>query len=223
MIRFENISKTFTRGNDLIQALDGVSLEVPESQLGVIRGPSGSGKTTLINIGASLMEPSSGDVVVAGSRLSEMAASGKTVLRATRVAVVFQLFHLVPYLSAIENVLLPTLAAGDGTADQEDAAGRARELLEQVGIQHRSAHYPDEMSAGERQRCALARALFNRPKVILADEPTGNLDPASAARVLSVLDQCRRGGATILLVSHQPVEAIEPDLEFVLEGGRLAE
>ena len=223
MIRFENISKTFTRGNERIEALDNVCLEVPEGQLAVIRGPSGSGKTTLINIGASLMEPTSGDVIVAGNRLSGLDARGKTALRASRVAVVFQLFHLVPYLSALENVLLPTLALQEGGGSSGGVLARAKKLLSQVGIEHRSAHHPDQMSAGERQRCALARALLNRPSVILADEPTGNLDPASASQVLAVLDQCRHEGATILLVSHQPVEAIQPGLEFVIEAGRLVQ
>lgn len=219
MIRFEHISKHFKKGDGVVRALDDVSLEVPKGKVALVHGPSGSGKTTLINLAAGLTRPTSGGVFIAGQGLEGLSGRGLSALRAERVAVVFQLFHLIPYLTALENVLLPTLASRAVAKDK--ARARAEELLTELGIGHRLAHFPDELSAGERQRCALARALMNRPEVILADEPTGNLDPASARHVLAALDVARGGGATVLLVSHQPAETIRPDLTFRLENGTL--
>jgi len=216
MLCFKDVSKHFRKGSEVVLALEGVSLDVPKGALATVRGPSGSGKTTLINLAAGLMRPTSGSVVVGDTALQEMGPAARAALRARRIAVVFQLFHLVPYLTALENVLLPTLAHAD-----KDAGERARELIAALGIEHRASHLPDELSAGERQRCALARALLNRPDLILADEPTGNLDPDSAERVLKTLSRCREDGATVLLVTHQPAEAVKPDLEFVLADGKL--
>ena len=219
MIRFENVSKHFRRREETVRALDDVSFSVPEGALVLVRGPSGSGKTTLVNLAAGLSRPTSGAVTVAGARLYALSPKRRAALRARRIAVVFQTFHLVPYLSALENVLLPTLADGRAAGDAPDT--RARELLDGLGMARRVGHLPEELSVGERQRCALARALLNRPEIILADEPTGNLDPESADHVLRTLGQCHADGATVLLVSHHPVEAIQPDLELRLEDGRL--
>ncbi len=214
MIKLDHVRKQFRKGGDTVCALDGVSLEIPSGSLATVRGPSGSGKTTLINIAAALMRPTEGNVTVAGRELAKLSAADQAAFRANQVAVVFQMFHLIPYLTAFENVLLPTLAK-PGNAD------RAQQLIEEVGIEHRMNHYPDELSAGERQRCALARALLNDPQVILADEPTGNLDPESADRVIRTLDARRTTGATVLLVTHQPIDSIHPDLEFHLRDGKL--
>jgi len=217
MIRFNGVSKQFRKGDTTVRALDNVTFEVEPGQLALVRGPSGSGKTTLINLAAGLSRASLGSIHVAGTCIDELSLRERADLRAREVAVVFQLFHLVPYLTALENVLLPTLATpGAGNAPE-----RARGLLAELGLESRGNHYPDEMSAGERQRCALARALFNEPAVILADEPTGNLDPASAETVLAHLDNARKRGATVLLVSHQPVDSIRPDVVFELREGRL--
>ena len=215
MIRLDNVSKHFLKGREVVRALDGVSLEVPQGALALVRGPSGSGKTTLINIVAGLTHPTSGTVAVGDYQLQKLSPHARAALRAQRIAVVFQMFHLVPYLSAFENILLPTLAARS-----EDPRARAKQLMEDLGIANRADHFPAEMSAGERQRCALARALLNRPQVILADEPTGNLDDDSGRRVIDMLHNCRDDGATILLVSHQPSVEIRPDLEFCLNAGR---
>lgn len=216
MILLDNVSKSFMRGKETVHALDSVSLEVKQGQLALLCGASGSGKTTLINLCAGLASPSTGTLLIAGNNVHAMRQSERAAMRAQQVAVVFQLFHLTPYLSAFENVLLPSLATSIS-----DPYIRAMQLMEQLGIAHRLNHRPGEMSAGERQRCALARALLAKPQVILADEPTGNLDEESAAVVLETLDACRRDGATILLVSHQPVDTVKPDMLFRLHHGKL--
>jgi putative ABC transport system ATP-binding protein len=216
MILLENVSKHFRKGREVVRALDGVSLDVPRGALALLHGPSGSGKTTAINIAAGLTLPTAGSVTVSGHPLHALTPRARAKLRSRDIAVVFQMFHLVPYLTALENVLLPTLASPSA-----DGVARARELLDELGLSDRVGHYPSELSAGERQRCALARALLNRPGIILADEPTGNLDEDSAHIVLDVLERNRREGATILLVSHQPVDRIRPDMEFRLKSGRL--
>jgi putative ABC transport system ATP-binding protein len=216
MIHLENVSKRFRKNDVVINALDDVSLEVPKGALALVRGPSGSGKTTLINVVAGLTPPTAGSLTVAGERLDALTPRARTALRARRIAVVFQMFHLVPYLTALENVLLPTLAAFD-----KDAFTRANDLMQALAIDHRAAHFPSELSAGERQRCALARAVQNRPEVILADEPTGNLDQESADLVLATLRDRRDQGATVLLVSHHHIDTIPTDIEFALKEGRL--
>jgi len=216
VIRLENVSKHFPKGGGVVRALDRVSLTVPEGKLALLRGPSGSGKTTLINLAAGLTRPTGGALTVAGRQLERLSTRERSALRARRVAVVFQMFHLVPYLSAFENVLLPTLAEAS-----PDAPARGKELLEALGLQPRADHFPRELSAGERQRCALARALLNRPDVILADEPTGNLDDESARRVIAMLTACRDDGATVLLASHQHVGQVRPDIELLLREGKL--
>ena len=215
-IHLENVSKHFAKRGAAVRALDNVTLDVPKGALALLRGPSGCGKTTLINVAAGLARPTSGSLTVAGRRLEGLPPRARAALRAKRVAVVFQMFHLVPYLSALENVLLPTLASRS-----QDPLPRANQLMAELGIANRSEHFPAEMSVGERQRCALARALMSRPEVILADEPTGNLDEQSAQLVLGMLDACREQGATILLVSHQHTESLRPDLEFHMKEGRL--
>ena len=221
MILLEQVSKHYRKGERVVRALQDVSLELQPGTLALVRGPSGSGKTTLINVAAGLTRPTSGAVTCAGTRLDGLSPGRRAALRAKDVAVVFQLFHLVPYLSAFENVLLPTLA--DPAASGGDAATRAQGLLTRLGIDQRADHYPDELSVGERQRCALARALLNRPKVVLADEPTGNLDEESARHVLQALHECRAEGATVLLVSHQHVAEIHADVTFQLADGVLKE
>lgn len=216
MIAVENLTKHFRRGRTAVRALDGISFEIPTGKLALFRGPSGSGKTTLINILAGLTQPTSGRVEVAGLALNGRTDAQLAQMRARQVAVVFQMFHLVPYLSAFENVLLPTLATNVLSCRE-----KARALMEALGVGERIGHFPSELSAGERQRCALARALMADPAVILADEPTGNLDEESAERVLATLQRRRDEGTTVLLVSHQPVEAAKPDLEFELRNGKL--
>ncbi|MCK5862613.1 MAG: ABC transporter ATP-binding protein [Candidatus Hydrogenedentes bacterium] len=216
MILLDNVSKQFVRGKETVFALDAVSLRVEQGQLALLCGASGSGKTTLINLCAGLASPSKGTLHIADNKVHAMRQAERAAMRAQQVAVVFQLFHLIPYLSAVENILLPSL-----TVSLSDPVPRAMQLMEQLGIVHRINHRPGEMSAGERQRCAIARALLTDPAIILADEPTGNLDKESAAMVLETLDTCRKKGTTILLVSHQAVDTINPDIMFQLDHGKL--
>ncbi len=216
MIRLENVSKHYPRAGEAVKALDAVSLEIPRGALALVRGPSGSGKTTLVNLVAGLARATSGTIRVGEDEITRMGPRQRAAFRARGLAVVFQMFHLVPYLTALENVLLPTLAR-----PSREALERAYELLVRLGLSQRMGHYPAELSVGERQRCALARAVLNRPGILLADEPTGNLDETSAGYVLDLLEQSRRDGATILLVSHQHIDRITPTIEFQLRGGRL--
>jgi len=217
VIQFKNVSKEYKRGRETVCALTEVSFQVPKGNMALLCGASGSGKTTLINLCAGLASPSNGEIHVGGNPVHAMRQAERAAMRAQGVAVVFQLFHLSPYLTALENVLLPSLVVS-----VPDAKERALQLIEQLGVTHRIGHRPGEMSAGERQRCALARALLAQPKVILADEPTGNLDDESATLVLEMLNSCRAAGATILLVSHHAAESVKPDMVFRLQKGRLA-
>ncbi len=217
MIHLENISKHYKKNDDTITALADISLHIPRSSLTLVCGPSGSGKTTLINLIAGLTRPSHGTIHLDDDDITHLSGNAYTRLRARKIALVFQMFHLVPYLNALENVLLPTLALSPA----EDAKVRALHLLESLGLEERINHFPAELSAGERQRCALARALMNRPQVILADEPTGNLDEESAGLVLEQLARARKEGAAILLVSHQHLHQISADQTLTLKQGRL--
>ncbi len=216
MIRLENISKHYTRGGEVVKALDDVSLHIQKGALALVHGPSGSGKSTMIHLIAGLMRPTSGRLFIVEKDIASFSPAHRAGLRAHRIAVVFQMFHLLPYLNALENVLLPTLARRN-----PEAVERAYELLVALGLAHRAAHLPAELSVGERQRVAMARAVLNRPEIILADEPTGNLDEESAGLVLGLLERSRADGATILLVSHQHLHRIHPDITFELRGGRL--
>ena len=198
MIHLENVIKTYRTGNGQVHALSGVSLDVEPGEFVAIRGPSGCGKSTLLMITGGLGMPTSGRVVVAGVDLPAASAAARASFRARKVGFVFQMFHLLPYLSVLENVAAAALPGEHSAARQ-----RAISLLEKFQLADRLQHRPAELSAGECQRVAIARALINRPQLILADEPTGNLDPTSAAGVLDLLADFRRDGGTVLLVTHQ--------------------
>jgi ABC-type lipoprotein export system ATPase subunit len=214
MIRLEQVSKAY-RPEAPVQALDGISLTIDAGQFVAVCGPSGCGKTTLLSIVGALVRPSAGRVIVAGDDLGTMSAAERAQFRAKKVGFVFQMFHLLPYLTVLENVLL---AADDGAVRDT-----ARELLERFGLGPRLSHRPAELSAGERQRVAIARAMIHRPPLILADEPTGNLDGQSAAEVLEILDDFHRQGATVLLVTHQEQAAAKADRVVLLRAGRVVE
>ncbi len=194
LVQVENLRKEF--GN--VRALDGVSFRVDAGEWIAIMGPSGSGKTTLINILGGLDTPTAGQAVVDGTDVARLDEAGLTRFRAEKIGFIFQQFHLVPYLTAVENVMLAQYF--HSTTDEKEA----QQSLERVGLGDRIEHLPSQLSGGEQQRVAVARALINHPKLILADEPTGNLDEANEEIVLSLLRELHNEGHTILMVTHAP-------------------
>jgi putative ABC transport system ATP-binding protein len=211
LVQVEEISKTYAG----LRALDGVTFDVRAGEWIAIMGPSGSGKTTLINILGGLDRPTSGRAIVDGVNVGTLGERELTRYRAEKIGFVFQGFYLVPYLSAVENVMLAQYF--HSTADEAEAA----EALVRVGLGDRLEHLPSQLSGGEQQRVALARALINHPKLILADEPTGNLDEANEQIVLDLLRELHRSGHTILLVTHSPEIGRMADRRIELAHGRL--
>ncbi|MBL8978225.1 MAG: ABC transporter ATP-binding protein [Gemmatimonadetes bacterium] len=197
MIRVEALSKEYLSGGRPLAVLKDITLEIPTGELAAIVGPSGSGKTTLLGLLAGLDRPTRGRVIVDGTDLTTLSEDGLAAFRAERVGFVFQSFHLIPTLTARENVEVPLELRG------EEAGSRADELLARVGLQGREHHYPAQLSGGEQQRVALARAFSNRPRILFADEPTGNLDQATGQRVVEILLELNRElGTTTVLVTH---------------------
>jgi len=212
LVQVEQLEKRFGE----VRALDRVSFNVEAGEWIAIMGPSGSGKTTLINILGGLDHPSGGRVVVDGLEIGNLGERELTRYRADKIGFVFQQFHLVPYLTALENVMLAQYF--HSITDEKEAA----EALNRVGLSDRLNHVPAELSGGEQQRVAIARALINQPKVILADEPTGNLDEANEAVVLKLLHELHHAGHTILVVTHSHAIGNLADRRIELEHGRLA-
>jgi len=199
-VELTDVRKTYHVGEP-VHALDGVSLEIPRGSYVAIMGPSGSGKSTLMNLVGCLDTPTEGEVVVGGREVTGLSDRERTTLRGTEVGFVFQTFNLMPRLSAIENVAIPQLFQG---VDREERRERARSLLERVGLGDRTDHLPNELSGGQRQRVAIARALVNDPAIVLADEPTGNLDTETGAAVLDLFDELHAEGHTVVMVTHEP-------------------
>jgi putative ABC transport system ATP-binding protein len=212
LVQVEQLEKRFGE----VRALDRVSFDVEAGEWIAIMGPSGSGKTTLLNILGGLEHPSGGRVVVDGLEIGNLGERELTRYRADKIGFVFQQFHLVPYLTALENVMLAQYF--HSITDEKEAA----EALCRVGLGDRLSHVPAELSGGEQQRVAIARALINQPKVILADEPTGNLDEANEAIVLRLLHELNDAGHTILVVTHSQAIGNLADRRIELEHGRLA-
>lgn len=198
LLELTGISKTYRTGRTgEVRALDGISLSLAPGEFTAVQGPSGCGKTTLLLIAGGLLAPTQGRVLLDGEDPYALSADQRAAFRARWLGFVFQQFHLIPYLSVLDNVLAPALAAGI-----PDGRERAEELVAHFGLHSRRLHVPGELSTGERQRTALARALLNRPKLLLADEPTGNLDRENAGIVLRHLVEFARSGGAVLLVSH---------------------
>ena len=215
------LSKVYGGGSTTVRALRDVSLEFLGGEFAAIMGPSGSGKSTLLHILGALDKPSSGRVIVGGTDLSGLSDRKLTLLRRQRMGFVFQFFNLIPTLSAEENVLLPALIAGERAGKYSEMLD---ELLELVGLTDRRTHRPDELSGGEQQRVAIARALIRNPDMILADEPTGNLDSKTGAGVLDLLKQsAARYEQTILMVTHDPRAAASADRVVFLSDGRVVD
>jgi putative ABC transport system ATP-binding protein len=220
VVEAQNLHKSHGHGTAVVNAVQGVSLSISAGEIVSIVGPSGSGKSTLLNLLGGLDRPDSGEVIIAGHKLSTLDDNGLSRLRREKVGFIFQFFNLLPLLTARENVTLPLLLNG---VPRKAAEIRADELLERVDIARRSHHMPDEMSGGEMQRVAVARALGSRPAVLLADEPTGNLDSTATAAVLDLLrSAARENGCGLIIVTHdaRAAEAADRLLEF--KDGRLA-
>lgn len=197
MVRFHHVSKIYGANRDEVKSLDQLDLEVKPGEFIAIRGPSGCGKTTLLLTAGGMLRPTSGQVTVDNQDLYALGSRARAQFRARKIGFVFQMFHLVPYLSARENVLLAAGPHADRSKrDQADA------LLTRFGLAPRARHHPAALSTGERQRAAIARALLNQPKLILADEPTGNLDPENAGEVFRYLQEFHRAGGTVIVVTH---------------------
>jgi putative ABC transport system ATP-binding protein len=221
MIELERIEKTYRRGRATVAALRGVDLAVREGEWVAIRGTSGSGKSSLLHIIGCLDRPTAGCYRLQGHDLSGLTDRQLSRLRARRFGFVFQAFHLLPRTTALENVETPLLYAG--ARSQRDGRRRARAALERVGLGERLRHYASELSGGEQQRVALARALVNDPGLILADEPTGNLDAAAGAVVLDLLAQLHQEGRTLLMVTHDDGVAGRAQRQVWLRDGRTQE
>lgn len=220
-VETEGLGKVYGEGKTEVRALRDVSLAFPGGEFAAIMGPSGSGKSTLLHILGALDRPTSGRVVVGGTDLSGLSDRKLTLLRRERMGFVFQFFNLIPTLTAEENVLLPALIAGEKPAKY---ASRLDELLELVGLTARRTHRPDELSGGEQQRVAIARALVRNPDIILADEPTGNLDSKTGGGILDLMrESAARYEQTILMVTHDPRAASAADRAVFLSDGRVVD
>ena len=220
MIRFDNVSKVFGEGQTRVDALRGLSLQVPARQFCTIMGPSGSGKSTVLHLVAGLTKPTEGEIYLGDRPLSRMAERDAAMMRRREIGFIFQFFHLIPYLSAEENVALPLLLDGHSSADVRE---RTERVLTLVDLLHRRRHKPSELSGGEMQRVAIARALVTSPRVILADEPTGNLDSKNGEAVMGLLSGLHREGATICMVTHDPRFARHAQRIVNLFDGRVVE
>jgi len=219
MIELRGVSKTVMSGDRPLTILHPLTLTIPSGRFMAIVGPSGSGKSTLLGLLAGLDAPSTGEILVDGVDITTLSEDGLAKLRGEKIGFVFQFFHLVPSLTAFENILVPM-----EIARRRDAVGRARQLLDEVGLSDRGHHYPSQLSGGEQQRIAIARALANDPPIVLADEPTGNLDSTTGRHILDLLLDVRRARkSTLILVTHDAELASLADSRLVLRDGRPVE
>jgi len=219
MIQLRDVSKTVTSGSEPLTILHPLSLEVERGRFLAIVGPSGSGKSTLLGLIAGLDSPTSGEVLIDGVNITRLGEDGLARLRGEKIGFVFQFFHLIPSLTAFENISVPM-----EIADAPDARKRAQSLIEEVGLSGRAHHYPSQLSGGEQQRVALARALANNPPIVLADEPTGNLDSTNGRHIMELVRNVHRTrGTTVVLVTHDAELAALADSRLVLRDGRVVE
>ncbi len=200
VIRIENLTRFYTIGEETVRALNGINLTIQKNEYVALMGPSGSGKSTLMNIIGCLDTPTSGEYFLNGPNVAQLSDSELAAIRNKEIGFVFQTFNLLPRLTALQNVALPLVYAGIPEAER---LKKAKEVLEQVGLGDRIKHRPNELSGGQRQRVAVARALVNHPSIILADEPTGNLDTKTSEEIMQLLDIIHQAGNTIVLVTHE--------------------
>ena len=219
IVKLRGVSKTYARGGEPVPVLEELDLEVPSGSWEALMGPSGSGKTTLLNLIAGLDRPNSGSVEVAGKRLESLGEGALAKWRSNTIGFVFQSYNLLPVLTALENVELPLLLTNLGSAERKK---RAQTALRIVGLEDRMQHYPRQLSGGQEQRVAIARAIVNDPTIIVADEPTGDLDRKSADEILGLLDKLNTQlGKTILMVTHDPAAAERAKIIRRLDKGAL--
>ena len=217
MIVLQNVSKTVRSGTEDLTILNNVSIEIPDGQFVSITGASGSGKSTLLGLIAGLDAPTKGEILIDGEEITSMSEDNLSELRSEKIGFVFQSFHLIPSLTAFENILIPMEIRGEN-----DAKNRAEKLLIDVELLSRGHHYPSELSGGEKQRIAIARAFANEPKILLADEPTGNLDSKNGTNIFDLMtDLHDRNKVTLVLVTHDQVLADKAERQIVLKDGKV--
>lgn len=218
MIKLSNVTKTVRSGAEDLTILDDVSFEIPDGQFVAVTGASGSGKSTLLGLIAGLDSPTSGSITIDDKEITTGSEDGLARIRSEKIGFIFQSFHLIPSLTAHENILIPMEILGLSNVRNRSAA-----LLEQVDLTNRSHHYPAELSGGEQQRVAIARAFANSPKILLADEPTGNLDSKNGQHIFDLMKQLhRRNNVTLILVTHDATLASQAQRQIVLTDGRVS-
>ncbi|MDX1436440.1 MAG: ABC transporter ATP-binding protein [Anaerolineales bacterium] len=219
-IQVSGLQKTFSLGSTTVQALNQVDLEIPQASFCLVMGPSGSGKSTLLYLIGGLDRPSAGRILVDGQRIDRLDENELAVYRRRTVGFVFQSFNLIPSMSALDNVVFPMRFAHVSSRKRKEAA---LEMLARMGLEDRALHKPTELSGGQQQRVAIARALVNRPRLIVADEPTGNLDTASGEAIMQVLADLHRDGATVMVVTHDPRMMKYADRAVHILDGRITQ
>ena len=221
VLNLRGIERTFWQGKNKLEVLRGIDLNLNECEIVALVGPSGAGKSTLLHIAGLLEKPDSGEITIAGEMCSKLGDDNRTRVRRDHLGFVYQYHHLLPEFTALENISIPQIIAGMG---RKESRNRSKEMLEWLGLTERATHRPARLSGGEQQRVAIGRALANAPKLLLADEPTGNLDPHTAADVFDVLMKLARGaGLAALIATHNPVLASRMDRIVTLEDGHLIE
>ena len=214
-----NLTREYQMGTEVVHALQGVDMTIRKNELVAIMGPSGSGKSTLMNMIGCLDTPTDGEYWLNGHRVSELGDDALARIRNKEIGFVFQTFNLLPRATALANVELPLVYAGVSAKGRRE---RAKQVLVQVGLGDRMDHRPNELSGGQRQRVAIARALVNRPSIILADEPTGNLDSATSVEIMALFEELHTQGQTIILVTHEPEIAAHAKRQIILRDGKVA-
>lgn len=219
LIQIKNLTKTYQRHDGAINAVDNLSLDIPKGSFVTITGASGSGKTTLLLILGGLLRPKTGKLFYAGKEVNLQNEKEMASFRSNHVGFVMQSFALVPYLTALQNIMIALNVKNKNKAENQQ---RAMELLKWVGLDDRTTHYPKELSAGQQQRVAIARSLANNPDLLLADEPTGNLDPGLSEEILAILNEInQKQGTTVIMVTHSPTAAAYGNMKIQLKNGKL--
>jgi putative ABC transport system ATP-binding protein len=216
LIRIENITKHYTSGGETVEALRGVDLRIEEGEFITIMGQSGSGKSTLLSVLGGMSHPTSGEVEMAGVQIYSLPGEQLADFRARHLGFVFQSFHLIPYLSAAENVMLPLAIVRMSTAEKRSAAANA---LERVGLGAKQGRLPNQLSGGEQERVAIARAMVNKPRILLADEPTGNLDSRTSEEIMALFRELNDSGQTVVMVTHNPENGRYADRTVTIRDG----